>query len=647
MQKEIIDKINLLVSMSGTSNNYETLQEELLLLEKKIEIQKDKVRTLKKSVSENTYMKASDRIIDENIKIGIENRLQSCQDDLDSLKEQLTHLLTDEKKGHDEISLLEEEQAHLRSFLEALELKMKTIGSKDKNIFARYETMIDDTTKELKKLEKQLKEKGKEYQDICDQLEKLGSRREDIENKIAKEKMQLEEINALLANPNSYIDQKTKREDEKRIDQMMDELETMERRKLEIITDPSYIAYDAINLIMEEDFASALSKIKELVTIVKSKPFMEYDSTELEELLESKTNERDALAAQVENKAYVDGELTIKETRMNFLKEQRQDIEQMIQELQKKIETIDTVKVAKLSEYVSDAKKSREALRKEILDYQNVVVSNKEFKTPKKEASLRAFLKQKQEELAHLEEYVFAFEKDLENLVIESKELEEIELGKLQKKLQLIHEEEKKIQKDRFFSSSAKNILAIEKDKEEVKKLNDEVKDILNRKHYTQKPEQIYDEIELLLGSIENPLNDLSEKEDSGDYIDLGEYRIDMNSTKEPENVVVQNEEVPAVFEEEKPAIPDPVVLESTMQMEPVLPDAPLEDAPIFEPIFEAPETQEVNDIPTVIPNRFKVVRVEPLNEIEDKIESLEPKEDEYISFNSLFEGGNKDENSN
>ena len=73
------------------------------------------------------------------------------------------------------------------------------------------------------------------------------------------------------------------------------------------------------------------------------------------------------------------------------------------------------------------------------------------------------------------------------------------------------------------------------------------------------------------------------------------------------------------------------------MQMEPVLPDAPLEDAPIFEPIFEAPETQEVNDIPTVMPNRFKVVRVEPLNEIEDKIESLEPKEDEYISFNSLF----------
>ena len=51
MQKEVIDKINLLVEMSGTPNNYDTLEEELHLLEKKIENQKEKVRNLKKSVA--------------------------------------------------------------------------------------------------------------------------------------------------------------------------------------------------------------------------------------------------------------------------------------------------------------------------------------------------------------------------------------------------------------------------------------------------------------------------------------------------------------------------------------------------------------------------------------------------------------------
>ena len=55
MRKEIIDKIHLLVSMSDTPNNYEMLQEELLLLEKRIEVQKDKVRALKKGISENDF----------------------------------------------------------------------------------------------------------------------------------------------------------------------------------------------------------------------------------------------------------------------------------------------------------------------------------------------------------------------------------------------------------------------------------------------------------------------------------------------------------------------------------------------------------------------------------------------------------------
>ena len=44
MQKDVIEKIDLLVKMSGTPNNYETLQEELSQLEAQIENQKNQVR---------------------------------------------------------------------------------------------------------------------------------------------------------------------------------------------------------------------------------------------------------------------------------------------------------------------------------------------------------------------------------------------------------------------------------------------------------------------------------------------------------------------------------------------------------------------------------------------------------------------------
>ena len=41
MQKDVIEKIDLLVKMSGTTNSYEPLQEELSQLEKQIENQKN------------------------------------------------------------------------------------------------------------------------------------------------------------------------------------------------------------------------------------------------------------------------------------------------------------------------------------------------------------------------------------------------------------------------------------------------------------------------------------------------------------------------------------------------------------------------------------------------------------------------------
>ena len=42
MKKEVIEKIDLLVEMSGTTNKYETLNEELTVVDSKIELEKDK-----------------------------------------------------------------------------------------------------------------------------------------------------------------------------------------------------------------------------------------------------------------------------------------------------------------------------------------------------------------------------------------------------------------------------------------------------------------------------------------------------------------------------------------------------------------------------------------------------------------------------
>lgn len=650
MQKDVIEKIDLLVKMSGTTNSYEPLQEELSQLEKQIENQKNQVRNLKKSISENTYIKASDRIIDENIKIGIENKIQYYQDSLDDLLSQLKGVSQDETSIHSSIVSLEEEKKQLESFFSSLELKLKTIGNKDKSVYQFYEELIEKTKNDLEKNHSLLSDYQTKYEQACDKLDQLGNRREDVEGKLQKEQERLKEINQFLASPNSYVDQKAKQNDEKLIDQLTSQLEEMERRRLEILTDPSFIAHDAVMLMVDEKEAEALEKVRELVTIVKTKSFMEYDKADLEELLERTINERDGLATQLENKIYSNKEMMVVETRLSFLRERKKLLSEEIHSLQEKIKNIDVVSVKELMEYVRDSKACRDSLQEDILEYKKVISSHQEFKTPKKEASLRAALKKKEEEYAFVNQLVLAFEKDLEDLVITSRNLEEKTLQKLSESMEEIESEIKDIQKNQVLMNSSKDILAAEKDKEKLKKLNDDVQAIAHRQEFDKMPNEIYDEIELLLGSI----TPLETSKDSllkpDDFVDLSDYRIDLSSS----DVSVPESSV------EETTIPEPILVEEPQELPDSVPiiEEKNDDSIIFEPIKEeevsviedveenlkvvSEEPKEKND------NRLKVIRVEPLSLDTQDVEKLdsgtENSDDEYISFNNLLEG---DENGN
>ncbi len=650
MQKDVIEKIDLLVKMSGTTNSYEPLQEELSQLEKQIENQKNQVRNLKKSISENTYIKASDRIIDENIKIGIENKIQYYQDSLDDLLSQLKGVSQDETSIHSSIVSLEEEKKQLESFFSSLELKLKTIGNKDKSVYQFYEELIEKTKNDLEKNHSLLSDYQTKYEQACDKLDQLGNRREDVEGKLQKEQERLKEINQFLASPNSYVDQKAKQNDEKLIDQLTSQLEEMERRRLEILTDPSFIAHDAVMLMVDEKEAEALEKVRELVTIVKTKPFMEYDKADLEELLERTINERDGLATQLENKIYSNKEMMVVETRLSFLRERKKSLSEEIHSLQEKIKNIDVVSVKELMEYVRDSKACRDSLQEDILEYKKVISSHQEFKTPKKEASLRAALKKKEEEYAFVNQLVLAFEKDLEDLVITSRNLEEKTLQKLSESMEEIESEIKDIQKNQVLMNSSKDILAAEKDKEKLKKLNDDVQAIAHRQEFDKMPDEIYDEIELLLGSM----TPLETSKDSllkpDDFVDLSDYRIDLSSSDDsvPESSV------------EETTIPEPILVEEPQEIPDSVPiiEEKNDDSIIFEPIKEeeVPVIEDVEENLKVVSeepkekndNRLKVIRVEPLSldtrDVEKLDSGTENSDDEYISFNNLLEG---DENGN
>ena len=535
MKKEILEKIDLLVEMSGSTSSYENLQEEYLNLTQEIDQKKNQLKTLKRNIGSSKYVKANERIIDENIKIGLENRLSSQREIEEELLSSIDLESSKEEKIHNKIVSFENDLSQLNRYIDSLNLKLKT-SSKNEGSYQKYQELLDEAFQEKSQTEQLLKDMEKMYSEITRSLANLGQQRAQLENSIFLDQEKLKELEVKLSNPSSYVDKKAQRKDESLVDSYSKELEELEQRKLEILTDPSYIGHEAQELYLDEDITSSLEKVKELVTIVESKPYMDVPSSQLASLLEDAEQKRDAFASEIENKKYDGSDLAILQTRISYLEEEVVKCEKEKQRIASYVSQIDTKEVVELVAHVAEAKRVRDLLRNDLEDYNRVLEENKDVKSPRKKASLQAALKKKQEELVMVEKVLEQFEKDLENKIIESKELEEND--EISRRIDSLNEEISLLKKEMALNSRGKDILAVEKDKETLKNYTDIVSDIEHRKHYKESPSEVYNEIEAIIGGKEV---EKETKEETEYPIDLDAYKIDF--VPEEENIKEENEE--------------------------------------------------------------------------------------------------------
>lgn len=644
MQKDIIQKIDLLVEMSDTNNQYDALKEEFSILELDIAKTKKKIEEIKESITDSKYIKASDRLIDENIKISLENKLQSYQDELSQIDVKIQDISLEEEECHQNILVFEKEILSSKKFLESLELKLKTIGGKDKTVYSFYEDLIDTTEKEISKSEKRLHEARESFSLVQERLSNLASSRVSLEEKIRKNTLQLDEVKDALLNSNTYVDAKLKRADENKILELQVSLDDAEKRRLEIITDPSFIGHDATELLLDDDRTSTLLKIRELVTLVKTRPYMDVSNDEIEDILSDALNKRDEFASSIEVKQYDGIDSTVIDGRISFLESCRDKILIEKSSLEQKIREYDTVSVKEIMRYIVEAKELRDRLKEDIDEYKNVMNENIDYKTPKKKASLSSAFHRKCDELQQVNLIVESYEHDLEDIVLKSKILEEQDLLHLNVELKSIEEEIRVLQKKKVLQNSPIDILAMERDKSALKLLSDDVEMILHRKKYSKTPDEILDEIEISLSSYGDEEETLID-DDSNVSID---YRIDTDE-EENESLVEHEGELSHVQNSEDE---DNELEEESLDFVDSDPVISLEE--ILSDESDTEKTAKIDDIKEE-ENRFRVIRVTPIDE-EDHLDKTysQDKEDEfmvndfedtdYISFNDLIEGGLTDE---
>lgn len=614
MDTDIAKKIDVLVEMAESSLNIDTAKAELREIERQATSLKNELALLDAGKEEEKYFKASEKQVDENIKVSLESKIKKQERSIKNLQMQIDFVVAEENEAHNHIITLKEEIASSNDYITILNDRITTINEVSSKKY--YQDLLSEENKKLDVLLTELKKSEKDYEEILEHLNFLNLAMEEMQEKLANEKSKLTETKANLINPSSYIDEELKELDEERIQEIKKLLTELDKRKLEIITDPVMIADEAKTLLMDDDRTSALSKVQELVTIVKSRPFMDIPSgSELSAMLhdeeEKAIDARDEFASFVDSKDYSGSDNKVIEERINYLNIEIASLEDKIRLAKEEIKNIDTVEFQLLADRLNETQTIYSELEQELLEYQEIIENESEEKTPKRRAILTAAFDKKEKELAIVKMIIENYKKDQKDLIHKAYVLETQQIKKYEEEIAIYKDEILSMKQLLMNTSKVKDVLAIENDKKKLKELDDTVKNIKHRQKYSQTPSEIFDEIEIYLGTMDmsNPKEDIEVEPDPVFHFN---YDIDI-----PETV------------DEESSIEDDIKLDTISVV-----DLEQEDLDTKEVMQELPSIEE--------PERLKVINVEALNTDETNDDNSfiigDYQEEDYVSLNDLVD---------
>ena len=365
----------------------------------------------------------------------------------------------------------------------------------------------------MESLEQELAKKDKRYQEVLRELEVHEQALKELSDKKNSDSARRREIEDNLGNPNAYIDEDLKSHDEERLNSLNESLVSLQKRRLEYLTDPNMIGMDAKELIANNDFTEALKKIKELVTIVKAKPFMDITNKQiLDEELEKKEAERTELANYIDSKNYAGMSSNVAQKRIEYLNKELEKEKALILQYQEENKKIEQEIGADLSPLIGGLEEEIRNISSEIEDYQTLLQDN--TKSRKTKTNLENAILKKEKEKDAMNDILDNYKKDLLFKIKSSNRLEKL-LERYNQDITQKTEEIEELNRMALFDGASKDYIEEEQDKEKLKKINDEIKQIKNCRKYDRTPDEIYDQIEMLLANtkVDAPIKEEKEEE--------------------------------------------------------------------------------------------------------------------------------------
>ena len=493
MHTDIFSNIDLLIEMAGSSLNTLDIEGELKDINKEIQDKKAQIEDLKGMMNDTRYFNASSELVDKNIEVSLKSKISRLNRKIKDIQLKLNDVKKEEAKIHDDILTLKERIEKNKEYNTLLESKSGQLDS-------AYQSIVEQENSALQDLEQELEKKNKRYQEVLRELEVHEQALKELTDKKNSDSTRLKEIEDNLANPNAYIDEDLKSHDEERLNSLNEALESLQKRRLEYLTDPNMIGIDAKELIANNDFTEALKKIKELVTIVKAKPFMDITNKQvLDEELEKKEAERVELANYIDSKNYAGMSSNVVQKRIDYLNKELEKEKALIAQYQEENKNIEQEIGTDLSPLIGGLEEEIRNISLEIEDYQTLLQDNTKSRKTKNNLE-NAILKKEKEKVA-MNDILDNYKRDLLFKIKSSNRLEKL-LERYNQDIENKLQEIEELRRMSLFEGTSKDYVEEEQDKEKLKKINDEIKQIKNCQKFDRTPDEIYDQIEMLLANL-------------------------------------------------------------------------------------------------------------------------------------------------
>ena len=525
MNKKINELLDLFIKISGEKHNLIDLLDELKRIDKRIPELTKRLEALKSSMSDEKYFDASSEIIDRNIELSLQKKLDYLNNKLRNLKDKNDAIIAKRKEEEDRFSKLNRTLASCQAFIYDLSKFDYDISSNN------IQKLIDMESERFDDVSDEINSKKEERNKTINSSNAIYEEIAHLEKTIQIEEDRLAEVKNALKSKSSYINEEEKADDQKLIDDINSELNDMKNRRVEITDSITYQCY----VIKEEledvnyDKERILGITRNIADKLNNLPYLSVeDDMILNEEYNQLNSKRDELTAVIENKKYNIKNRKPYEIRLDYINQK-----------------INNAK---------DIKEDYESLLKFIINQEidSIVDNLLKLKSEKKELDESATTNSKLElQKKFVDELICSYENDLTNTLEKARDIKD-KIARQEEEINSANEEIKDINNGKKYQFDLENQAEKEQDNQKLQDIVEKMSYLNNRIDSGITPNQIYDQMEMLLYSEE-------EKDKEPSYMNEDNTLIKNYSDDEPSYTFerIDEDETPSYDKDEMIVSPD------------------------------------------------------------------------------------------